>query len=691
MDCPACHAALPDDARFCAHCGTPVSRTAADVPDPLRDILKVALGRQYEITRLLGRGGMGAVYLAVEQSLDREVAIKVLPPQQHATSESRERFRREARTAAKLSHPNIVPLHTFGDVDGTLFFVMGYVKGESLASMLRREGRLDSDRARRILIDIANALEYAHSLGIVHRDIKPDNVLIEEGSGRAVLTDFGVAKPLGAGETLTLEGSLLGTPHYMSPEQAAGKSDIDHRSDLYSLGVMGYAMLSGRLPFEGKSTQELLMQHLTVEATPLHVFAPSVAPELSIALTRCLAKDVSRRWFSAADFRAQLDPPGEDDVPQAVLDMREFAAAMLVMPLVALYVLAWFAFSGTVPDEMYVIFALGGIAYVSMVAGGLWKWRSLSKSGYDNRRIAHEMFRQPKRWIGWYPRVLRVKGDVWDRLPAQLRRARTALSIFITMTFLVVVPFWICIMANINRPDSQRTNFPKWVFLPMLFAIAPLIAGFFFQFRWRRALHASGLLDEDTEAKMLTTSTLPSPFWTKPSIVRLLERETAAPVATPSTPSDLLQAIRLLAAGLSGPAKSAAARAVSAAEAATASIEALDDEIATLMRTSDPTERARLSMKLEAVGSGDETARLEIRELLQQQLALVSALDGKLAGASGARTARTAQLSALHHQVAALATGDTTHAASLAAGVNALCDEIHQGLSASTDAETIVR
>jgi hypothetical protein len=371
--------------------------------------------------------------------------------------------------------------------------------------------------------------------------------------------------------------------------------------------------------------------------------------------------------------------------------MREFAAAMLIAPLLALYVLAWFAFSGTVPDEMYVIFALGAIAYVSMIAGGVWKWRSLRKSGYDNRRIAREMFRQPKRWIGWYPRALRVKGDVWDRLPAQLRRARTALSIFITMTFLVVVPFWIGVMANINRPAFERTRFPKWVFVPIAFAIVPLIAGFFFQFRWRRALRTSGLLDEDTEAKMLTTSTLPSPFWSKPSIVRLLEKATSVPPVAPSNPVELLQAIRMLAAGLSGPAKTAAARAVATAEAATAAIGSLDDEIATLMRTSDPAERERLHRKLEAVGSGDVTARLEIRELLEQQLAVVSALDDKLAGASGSRATRNAQLSALHRQVEALVAGNETQVASLAAGVNALCDEINQELAPDADANTIVR
>lgn len=202
---------------------------------------------------------MGAVYLATEAALEREVAIKVLPPDRGATQESRDRFRREARTAAKLSHPNIVPLYTFGDVEGTLYFVMGYVKGESLAARLKREGRLLIEDARRILIEIAEALDYAHKRGVIHRDIKPDNVLIEEGTGRALLTDFGVAKALGAGQTMTEVGSVLGTPQYMSPEQAQGKADIDHRSDIYSFGVMGYAMLAGRLPFEGPTPGDVMV------------------------------------------------------------------------------------------------------------------------------------------------------------------------------------------------------------------------------------------------------------------------------------------------------------------------------------------------------------------------------------------------------------------------------------------------
>ncbi|MEK6767507.1 MAG: serine/threonine-protein kinase, partial [Gemmatimonadota bacterium] len=237
--------------------------------DPQRAALERALGAQYEIVRLLGRGGMGAVYLARERALERLVAIKVLPPDLASDAESRERFRREARTAAKLTHPNIVPLHTFGEVEGMLYFVMGYVRGESLGERMHREGKLPPEDVRRIIGELAGALDYAHRQGVIHRDIKPDNVLLEDESGRPMLTDFGVAKARATGATLTEAGAVVGTPHYMSPEQASGARDLDGRSDLYSLGIMGYAMLSGRLPFEGDSFRDVIVQHVTKAPPPL--------------------------------------------------------------------------------------------------------------------------------------------------------------------------------------------------------------------------------------------------------------------------------------------------------------------------------------------------------------------------------------------------------------------------------------
>ena len=356
LSCPACRSALVADARFCPSCGTaaPTSGSTA-APDPVREILKVALGRQYEIQRLLGRGGMGAVYLAAEAALEREVAIKVLPTDRGATQDSRDRFRREARTAARLSHPNIVPLHTFGDVEGTLYFVMGYVRGESLATRLKREGRLPVEEARRVLIELCEALDYAHKLGIVHRDIKPDNVLLEAETGRAMLLDFGVAKAVGVGQTMTELGSVLGTPQYMSPEQAQGKSDIDARSDLYSLGVMGYSMFAGRLPFEGATPGDVMAQHITREAPAIKTVAPDVPPEIAGALMRCLEKDRDRRWAGAASFKEAIAIVTGDETPAALDGLGVFLAAPLLFTVLLFYVGAWWLGGGEVAPPFSVV------------------------------------------------------------------------------------------------------------------------------------------------------------------------------------------------------------------------------------------------------------------------------------------------------------------------------------------------
>lgn len=308
VECTKCHSELDDDARFCPQCGAMAPASTAAAGDSIRAALAAKLEGQYRIVRLLGRGGMGSVYLARDLTLDREVAIKVIKTADD-TREIYDRFRREAKTAARLSHPNIVPLHAFGEVEGMPYFVMGYVRGESLADRLRRDGKLSEEEARRIFAEIADALDHAHRQGVVHRDIKPDNVLLEDESGRALLTDFGVAKAAGTGETLTRHGTVVGTPHYMSPEQASGHSDIDGRSDIYSLGVMAYAMLAGRLPFEGKTAADILTQHLTREPAPLRSVAATVSDSTAQAIERCLAKDPAARW---QDMRGRSSSPSAE-------------------------------------------------------------------------------------------------------------------------------------------------------------------------------------------------------------------------------------------------------------------------------------------------------------------------------------------------------------------------------------------
>lgn len=270
--------------------------------------LQQALAGQYSLERGLGRGGMGIVYLAREVSLERLVAIKVLPPALASRPALRERFMREARTAARLSHPNIVPIFRVGEAGPYVYFAMAYVDGETVGQRLRARGPFRAAEAARILREAAWALAYAHAQGVIHRDVKPDNILLERSSGRALLTDFGIAHVLEA-TSLTDEQDVMGTAHFMSPEQAAGEP-LDGRSDLYALGVVGYLMLAGRLPFDAATIPAVLAKQLTEQAPPLALAAGggAIPPRLAQAIERCMAKPPDARPASGealADMLAQ--------------------------------------------------------------------------------------------------------------------------------------------------------------------------------------------------------------------------------------------------------------------------------------------------------------------------------------------------------------------------------------------------
>jgi len=277
-----------------------------------REQIATHIGTQYQVVREIGRGGMGIVFLARDIALHRLVAIKVLREEFASSEEDRERFRREARMPARLSHPHIVPVHTFGEVGHFVYIVMKYVHGDSLAERLRTEHRLPTDEARRILHDLAMALDYAHREGVVHRDLKAENILLERGTGRPMLTDFGVALQRSLDPVRAEASRAFGTPHYMSPEQAAGELDIDGRSDVYSLGVLGYYMLTGELPFDAPSFEALAAKHVAEEHRPLASLAPDALhehPILVAAIERCLGKDRDTRWRQARDFATAIAQP----------------------------------------------------------------------------------------------------------------------------------------------------------------------------------------------------------------------------------------------------------------------------------------------------------------------------------------------------------------------------------------------
>ncbi len=275
----------------------------------LPTLLKEALGDAYTIEGEIGRGGMGVVYRARDERLQRRVAVKVLPPELAFSRDIRERFTREAQTAAKLAHPHIVPIHDVGEGQGIVYFVMGLIEGESLAARIRRRGRVPAEETRRIMKETADALSAAHGQGVIHRDIKPDNILLEGTRGRVMVTDFGIAKAMSgtSNATLTSAGMAIGTPSYMSPEQAAGEREIDGRSDLYSLGVVAFQMLSGELPFNAPTVAGILMKHITEPAPLLHEKFPDVPEDLSLAVARCLEKDPTNRWPSADGLRRSLE------------------------------------------------------------------------------------------------------------------------------------------------------------------------------------------------------------------------------------------------------------------------------------------------------------------------------------------------------------------------------------------------
>jgi serine/threonine protein kinase len=305
-ECTKCHTPLPGGGRFCPNCGAPSADLSHVCPpeptDELRERLARVLNGRYEITRLLGRGGMAVVFLAQDLALERQVAIKMLPPDMAHDQKLIARFQQEAKTAAKLDHPNIIPIYRVENEAGLVYFVMKYVTGHSLDQLLE-QGPIPFDAARRILREAALALGHAHKRGIVHRDVKPANIMME-ADGRVVLTDFGISKAVEGSSQLTGTGAIIGTPHYMAPEQAKGL-EVDGRADQYALAVVGHQLLTGKQPFDG-SSHSILYKHV-FEAPPRIFESRADAPtDLCAALDRGLAKEPEKRFRSMEEFAAAV-------------------------------------------------------------------------------------------------------------------------------------------------------------------------------------------------------------------------------------------------------------------------------------------------------------------------------------------------------------------------------------------------
>ena len=276
--------------------------------DELGAHVATVLSPNYELEGEIGRGGMGIVYCAKDNRLKRNVAVKLLPPELAFRSDIRSRFLREAETAAQLSHPNIVPIYTVEERDNLVYFIMAFIAGDNLGTRIQERGAMHTEDVRRILREVADALAYAHRRNVVHRDIKPDNILLDADTGRAMVTDFGIARALTDknDSRLTATGMAIGTPAYMSPEQSAGEADIDGRSDLYSLGVVGYQMACGDLPFNAPNTPSMLVKHLSERPVPVEHRRVDLPADLSRIIMMLLEKDPANRFPDAQSLVVAL-------------------------------------------------------------------------------------------------------------------------------------------------------------------------------------------------------------------------------------------------------------------------------------------------------------------------------------------------------------------------------------------------
>ena len=600
------------------------------MPDSLRVSLEAALGSQYSIQRLLGRGGMGAVYLATERSLERSVAIKVLAPEMSATVDSTERFRREARIAAQLAHPNIVPLYAFGEVDGLWYYVMGHVRGGSLAERLSFEGTLPWEAVSRVVAEIADALDYAHRQGVIHRDIKPANVLLEDESGRAMLTDFGIARNVDTGDRLTITGLVVGTPHYMSPEQAMGAREIDGRSDIYSLGVLAYEMLTGREPFADDSLRQAAAAHTTRAPKRLDELVPGIPPNLAAVIERCLAIDPDARWPDARSLKRAL---GHDDTTETAAP-----AELRDLPGFGTLALLWGVMWGGLAvvnrqsrEEAWLCALLSLLVPIGLLLD-VW---SIKRRGLRAREIMRVMFWPPMWWGLWWPRSLRRRGDLWDRLPAIARAARMAITSFVFGAPLLLVLAHIPLPAAAAEALAAR---PWWFAAAAGVLIGGLLGALGTVAWWGRARGLSVL----EMVRLVHGPTIVSTYWTTPTMADLLRMHQGGhvqPPSRPGTPHDLLRAIYQLAESVKGDARRVVDDAATGARRLVAWIEQLDAEIAALERDVNPNEIARLDERLAMMGdsSSDSDEVREMRHVLLRQRDILKRMRAQFDLAAGRR------------------------------------------------------
>ena len=679
----------------------PVSQPGSD-----RATLEEAIGPQYQIIRLLGQGGMGVVYLARELALDRVVAIKVLHPDAAASADARERFRREARIAANLTHPNIVPLYAFGEAKGMMYFVMGYVEGESLADRMARAGRLPPHEVRAIVASVAGALEHAHGKGVIHRDVKPDNILVDSESGQPLLTDFGIAKPTARGQTVTQRGVRIGTPLYMSPEQLSGQHPIDARSDLYSLGVVAYEMVAGRMPFDGETLDDVLVQRLSIEPRPLSVTAPDVPADLARVVMRCLARETSERWQNCSRLREAL--ANIEAADQSVVERRDWIDGLLVgvvAPLVWLFLL--------VPPQIEILLeepqtvseleGLFSYYFYSTWVQALLAWAAVGAAlltggvvyghvkGTRWTDVVRMAFRQPRWWRGWYPAPLRhpATGPTWSRLPRGLRVLHTLYDVTAVSVLVMYLPL-AAIYGGTEWPFLGQVwvwQAPAWSVTWTVIAYACILgylAGLLWAMRQGLTLREADVL---VGGLALGPTHEALAFWSKPHAARLLASvpsERAPPPDVPESLAEYLAQITDAARQAFDPEQQLGTEVTEAAQKLVAAITTIDEEIERLEDDADPNEIARVERRLarfEEDPTRRSLAHQKLSTLLADQLTVMRALTTEADDARSRREQFHALLGKLWREVHHMARRSDEATAAQAGSttkIRALCEAVLQ-------------
>ncbi|MES2125158.1 MAG: serine/threonine-protein kinase [Gemmatimonadota bacterium] len=434
--------------------------------------LDAVLSDRYSIERELGRGGMGAVYLARDLTLDRPVALKILPPEFAADASLRERFIRETRVAASFSHPNIVPVYSVEERDGLLAFAMGYVEGESVAERVARQGPLDVRTMVRVLQDVGYALAYAHGRGVVHRDIKPENIMIERATGRALLMDFGISRSItqtAATPGLTRVGEVVGTPEFMSPEQATG-DQVDGRSDLYSLGLVALFALTGTKAITGTSSAQIITRQLTVLPPAAISLRPDIPPALGAAIDRCVAKEPGERFPNGEALVEALDA-AQLAAPEVPLAIRLFAQEVATLGLIFFFLVL---FAWLVVRSMGNVNAIDvSLPIFMLVAIGIAR---VFETFYSARRLGAFGFSDDDVLKGF--RAVAEEREVHRRqlhADETTRRRRRRTVVRAVVQILVGIVMWVVALSG--RVETTPGHYRVTVLLAVLFITGTCLLG----------------------------------------------------------------------------------------------------------------------------------------------------------------------------------------------------------------------